>query len=45
MAVVEDMVYIVFYTLKYYQQIILFEQISLQGVFYWDHHFCTLEAG
>ena len=39
------MVYIVFYTLKYYQQIILFEQISLQGVFYWDHHFCTLEAG
>jgi hypothetical protein len=23
----------------------LFKQISLLVVFYWDHHFCTLEAG
>jgi len=25
--------------------LVLIEQLSLRGVFYWDHHFCTLEAG
>ena len=28
-----------------YEVWFLFEQISLRGIFYWDHHFCTLEAG